>query len=309
MNQILATQNNKKSNKKAGIKGIIMFFAFSIMIFGITLVGEGSYAIYKNIQDKNPSNIPNVTIQRVNDELVVNVKHNAEIMKIIYSWDNNEIENVIPVNDYFVEERIKLLGYNSVLNLTVEDINGKQVTYQKQYMLDGVDITKPLIDIETSNGSDKMVITATDETAISSLTYYWEGEEEVTIYAETEDQKEIKKEFTLTPGTRTINVIAEDKNGNIQEKEQEIITSTSKPKYGVYKNGNQVTFHIEDEDGIKYILVNLNGETYAADDINRKVVDVGPLTLREGNNILSLEVTNVSGYTESAATEIEYTPE
>ena len=308
MNQILATQNNKKSSKKIGIKSVVMFFAFSIILFGVVLIGEGSYAIYKNIQDKNPANVPSVTIQRVNDELVVNIAHKTEIMKIKYTWDNGE-ENVIPINDYNAEERIKLLGYNSTLNLTVEDINGKQVTYQKQYILDGVDITKPNIAINTSNGSSKMTIIATDETSISRLTYSWEGEEASTVYAETEDQKQIEKELTLTPGTRTIKVIAEDKNGNIQEKEQEIITSTSKPKYGVYRNGNQVTFHVEDEDGIKYILVNINGETYAADNINRKSVDVGPLTLKEGNNILYIEITNVSGYTESDATEIEYIPE
>ncbi len=308
MNQILATQNNKKSSKKTGIKSVVMFFAFSIILFGVVLIGEGSYAIYKNIQDKNPANIPSVTIQRVNDELVVNITNNTEIMKIKYTWDNGE-ENVIPINDYNAEERIKLLGYNSTLNLTVEDINGKQVTYQKQYILDGVDITKPNIAINTSNGSSKMTIVATDETAISRLTYSWEGEEASTVFAETEDQKQIEKELTLTPGTRTIKVIAEDKNGNIQEKEQEIITSTSRPKHEIYRNGNQVTFHVEDEDGIKYILVNINGETYAGDNINRKSLDTGPFILKEGNNILYIEITNVSGYTESAATEIEYTPQ
>ena len=306
MNQILVTEYNKKTSKKAGIKGIIMFFAFSLILFGLTLLGEGSYAIYKNIQEKSPSNIPIVNIRRENDELVVNITHSAEIMKIKYSWDMGE-ENIVPINAYTAEERIKLLGYNSTLTLTIEDFNGKQITYQKQYILDGVDITKPSIDVTTSNGSSEMVITAADETAISKLTYKWDGEEEVTIYAETQNQKEIKKEITLTPGTRTITITAEDKNGNIQEMTREIVTSTSKPKMSVLKKENKVTFHVEDEDGVKYILVNLNGETYSADNINRKEVDVGPLTLREGNNILSIEVTNISGYTESAATELEYT--
>ena len=265
MNQILVTENNKKTSKKAGIKGIIMFFAFSLILFGLTLLGEGSYAIYKNIQEKSPSNIPIVNIRRENDEIVVNITHSAEIMKIKYSWDMGE-ENIMKI-----------------------------------------DITKPNIDVTTSNGSSEMVITATDETAISKLTYKWDGEEEVTIYAETQNQKEIKKEINLTPGTRTITITAEDKNGNIQEKKREIVTSTSKPKMSVSKRGDKIILHVEDEDGVKYILVNLNGETYSADNINRKKVDAGPLTLREGNNILSIEVTNISGYTESAATELEYT--
>ena len=54
--------------------------------------------------------------------------------------------------------------------------------------------------------------------------------------------------------------------------------------------------------------INLNGERYSARDINLKEVQVGPLTLQEGNNTISIEVTNVSGYTETATTELQYTP-
>lgn len=308
MNQILATQNTKKSNKTSEIKSIIRFFAISIMLFGLVLSGEGCYAIYKNIENLKPENIPTVSIKRMNDEIILNVQHNTQIMKIKYSWDNGE-ENVIPISDNFAEERITLLGYNSTLNLTIEDINGKQISYQKQFILDGVDITQPKIEITTSNGSNKMIITAIDETAISSMSYNWEGEDEVTIYAETENQKELKREVTLTPGTRIIKVIATDANGNTQELEKEIITSTSKPEIAVFKNKNELTFEIKDKDGIKDVLINLNGETYGATDINLKYIKVGPLTLREGNNIISVEVTNVSGYTESAATELEYNPQ
>ena len=298
MNQILATQNNKKSNKSSEIKNIIMFFAIIIMIFGLILSGEGCYAIYKNIQDQKPENIPSVNMKRINDEIIVNIENNTEIMKIKYSWDGGE-ENVVPVNDYFVEETITLLGYNSTLNLMIEDINGKQVTYKKQFILDGVDITKPTIEISTSNGSNKMTIIAEDETAISSIAYSWEGEDEVVTYAEIDGQKELKQEVTLTPGTKKITIIAKDANGNIEKLEKEIITSTSKPEISAFK----------DKDGIKDILINLNGETYGATNVNLKEVRVGPLTLREGNNIVSIEVTNVSGYTESAATEVEYTPQ
>lgn len=308
MNQILATQNTKKSNKSSEIKNIVMFFAIIIMIFGLILSGEGCYAIYKNIQDQKPENIPTVSMKRINDEIIVNIENNTEIMKIKYSWDGGE-ENVVPVNDYFVEETITLLGYNSTLNLVIEDINGKQVIYQKQFILDGVDITKPTIEISTSNGSNKMTIIAKDETAISSIAYSWEGEDEVVTYAEINGQKELKQEVTLTPGTKKITIIAKDINGNIEELEKEIITSTSKPEISAFKDKDKLSFEIKDKDGIKDILINLNGETYGATNVNLKEVRVGPLTLKEGNNIVSIEVTNVSGYTESAATEIVYTPQ
>ena len=314
MNQILAVENKKKEkNKKIRtgrpieIKGIVKFFAITVIIFGTVFVGQGSYAIYRNIDDRKPANIPTVLISRKNDKAIVQVKSNIEISKIEYSWNNGE-NNAIPIGDTNAEEEITLLGYDSVLNLTVEDINGKKVKYQKQYMLTGVDITKPIVEVETKDGNNNMVITAKDETAIAYMQYQWEGEESVTIEADQNNQKEIKKEVPLTVGTKKIKIIAEDKNGNIEESEKEIVTSTSKPKMTLRKDKQKISIEAEDKDGIQSILVNLNGKEYKITDVNRKKVTVGYLYLREGNNTISIEVTNISGYTEKATTEIQYKP-
>ena len=54
MNQILAVENKKKEKVKTEkiktgrpieIKGIVMFFAIIIMVFGLILAGQGSYAL------------------------------------------------------------------------------------------------------------------------------------------------------------------------------------------------------------------------------------------------------------------------
>ena len=311
MNQILSTENKKNKNNSIHgpmeIRGIIRFFAVAILIFGIVLAGEGSFAIYKNVDDRKPANIPAVTIGRINDQAIVQVKHNVPISKITYYWDNGE-KNVIPIGDNVAQEEITLLGYNSTLYLIVEDENGKQVSYQKQYLLDGVDITKPVIEAPvTQNGSDKMMITAKDETALSYLSYQWEGEEEVFIDAQTENQKEIKQEVTLTPGKKKITIKAEDMNGNVDILEKEILISTSKPKMTIRINGDKIIVGATDKDGVKDIIINLNGERFAARDVNQKKVEVGgPLVLKPGNNTISIEVTNISGYTEKATTEIPY---
>ena len=76
----------------------------------------------------------------------------------------------------------------------------------------------------------------------------------------------------------------------------------------VIKNGKEIIFEVTDKDGVKDITINLNGEKFSAKDINLKEVKVGPLTLKEGNNVISIEVTNISGYTESATTQIQYNP-
>lgn len=314
MNQILAVENKKKQKTKKirtgrpiEIKGIVMFFAVIIMVFGLTLAGQGAYALYKDFDDKKPENIPTVTIDRINDKAIVQVTNSIEISKIVYSWNNGE-ESAIPIGDTSAREEITLLGYDSVLNLTIEDINGKRVKYQKQYLLTGVDITKPTIEIETKDGNSKMKIIAKDETEIAYMEYQWEGEEAVVIKANQQGQTEITTEIPLTVGTKKIKIIAKDANGNIEEIEKEIVTSTSKPEVLAIRNKEKIYIEASDKDGVKNIRINLNGEIYEEKDINKKSVKVGPVILREGNNTILVEVTNVNGYTERASTELQYNP-
>ena len=314
MNQILSIENKKKQKTKKirtrrpiEIKGIIMFFAVIIMVFGLTLAGQGSYALYKNMDDRKPENIPYIKVGRVNDKAIVQVNSNIEISKIVYSWNNGE-ESAIPIGSTNAREEITLLGYDSVLNLTIEDINGKKVKYQKQYILTGVDITKPSIEIETKDGNDKMKIIARDETEISYMSYQWEDGEPVIINANQQGQTEITTEVPLVVGSKKIKIIAKDTNENIEEIEKEIVTSTAKPKITLRRNKQKISIEVEDKDGIASITANLNGEEHKLTDINRKKVKVGYLYLREGNNTISVEITNVNGYTEKATTELQYNP-
>lgn len=318
MNQILAVENkNKKKEKtkkvKTGkpleIEGIIKFFAGAIIVFGITFIGKGSYAIYKNIDDRKPANIPIVNISRINDKAIINVKNNIEISKLVYSWDDGQ-ESAIPIGDTEANEEVLLLGYDSVLNITIEDVNGKQVKYHKAYKLTGVDITKPSIEIETKDGSNKMTITVKDETALSYISYQWEQEDEVIIEVDQNNKKETRKEIDLTPGSKKIKIIAKDENGNIEEIEKEIVASTSKPKMSIKLTNDRkkISVLVEDKDGIKDVIVNLNGKEYSRKDIGEKKIELGYLELREGNNTISVTVTNVSGYTESGTTELQYNP-
>lgn len=316
MNQILAVENKKKEKVKTKkirtgrpieIKGIVMFFAVIIMVFGLTLAGQGSYALYKDIDDRKPENIPYVTIGRVNDKAIVQISSNIEISKLVYSWNNGE-ESAIPIGSTNAREQITLLGYDSVLNLTIEDMNGKRVKFQKQYLLTGVDITKPVVEIETKDGNDKMKIVAKDETGIAYITYQWEDGEPVTVNADQQGQTEMIVQVPLTVGLKKIKIIAVDINGNIEEIEREITTSTSRPKMTLRRNKQKISIEIEDKDGIKSIKANLNGEEYEITNVNRKKVKVGYLYLREGNNTISVEVTNVNDYTEKATAELQYNP-
>lgn len=313
MNQILTVEKKRKEPKqkkqRSGgtieTKGIVRFFAIVIMIFGLVLVGEGSYAMYKEVADKNPANLPKVMVSREGDKVLVSVEHTAEISKVIYSWNNGETTEV-PQGGLTAYEEILLPNQNSILNIIIEDMNGKTAHYQKEYIVEGMDVTKPTIHIQVADGSKKMTITAEDETALSYLSYQWEGEDVVREEATSEMQTKIEKQIDLTPGTKKITIIAEDASGNKEQIEKEIIATTSKPKMQLIRNGREFIIEATDEDGITEIKLNLNGKQYVNPVNKEKYIKIGPALLQEGNNTILVEVTNVNGYTEQAATEIKY---
>ena len=97
MNQILMIENKKKSKKKnrggsgpVEIKSIVMFFAIFLIAFGVFLIGQGSYAIYREAKGSNTEDLPFVSLSRVNDTIVVDVSSRNEIEKLKYSWNNSE---------------------------------------------------------------------------------------------------------------------------------------------------------------------------------------------------------------------------
>ena len=295
MNQILMTEKKKKQKHPkgpVGIKNIVRFFAGSIIVFGVVMIGQGSYAI-------------EVNIVRVNDTAILTVNHNVEISKITYNWDHGE-DTVLPEGTTSAEEVIILPNENTTLYITIEDANRKEITYQKQFLLEGVDITKPKIEIETQDGSDILKIVATDETELTSVTYKWNNEEEQVLTPSEDDKKKIEHEFEMTEGNNKLIISATDSNGNYENIEKEIIVS-SRPTINITKDNDNLIIEVTDKYGIEEITVNLNGQVYSANDLGElKEVKVGPLKLVEGNNTISITVKNKNGLVGRGSTEIEY---
>lgn len=315
MNQILVTEKKKKNKKTSRgpieIKGIVRFFAVFIMLFGIVLAGEGSYALYKEIDESKPENIPNLTLTRDGDTIILQVEHNTEISKINYRWNDGE-ENSIPEGTTYVEEEILLPDGNNVLNITVIDMKNREYQFIKEYNLEGVDITKPNIEVtQTEEGTANISIVASDETAITEMTYKINDEQEVTVQATEDGQKEITQDITLPEGQNTLTVVARDTTDNVTTYEKQIIVSSKPTIEIVSQEGNTITLKISDKYGLKDVIVNLNGKVYSSRDIdqnpnvNKNEIYV-PLELQSGNNVLSIEVTNVNGLKGSASTQLQH---
>lgn len=316
MNQILLTENPKKVKNKRNrnttaaieIAKIVRFFAVFIIIFGLSIIGHSSYALYRDTKASNTDNLAEVSITRINDTLIVDVQSVNMIERFKYSWQNSE-ERSIPENATSFQEEIILPSGNNVLTIILEDETGRAVTYTKDIVLDGIDIAKPQVTINQESTSIR--ITAQDETGIDYMTYRIDDGQEIRVNKNNEDDTTIEYAVTeeeLGRGEHIITVTAYDTSGNsTTEESPQIVISTDRPEIrNLYvEDGGLLIIEIADADGLQSMEINLNGAVYNITDINSTEARYS-LALTQGTNTFSIKVTNVNELSVSGSMEFDY---
>ena len=316
MNQILLTENPKKVKNKRNrnttaaieIAKIVRFFAVFIIIFGLSIIGHSSYALYRDTKASNTDNLAEVSITRINDTLIVDVQSVNMIERFKYSWQNSE-ERSIPENATSFQEEIILPSGNNVLTIILEDETGRAVTYTKDIVLDGIDIAKPQVTINQESTSIR--ITAQDETGIDYMTYRIDDGQEIRVNKNNENDTSIEYAVTeeeLGRGEHKITVTAYDTSGNsTTEESPQIVISTDRPEIrNLYvEDGGLLIIEIADADGLQSMEINLNGAVYNITDINSTEARYS-LALTQGTNTFSIKVTNVNGLSVSGSMEFDY---
>lgn len=219
MNQILATDTNKKkANKSRGpkdIKSVSKFFAIVIMIFGTFLIASSSYGLYKSGEEKEEKQTkPTIIIDtKAEDKLLLRIMHDKEIQKVGYYWNEEEPEIIEGKGRTYIEQEITIPGGENILHITAVDIQGQENHYDKPYE------TKDIINLEVAQGSGKLKITAENENEIKYMTYRWGEEDEVKIDI---NKKEINTEIDIPKGQNTLTIVLVDINNKTITKKQEI---------------------------------------------------------------------------------------
>lgn len=307
MNQILVMENKKKKRSRntgpAELENILKFFAIALIVFGVLFIGHGSYAIYKDAKGKDKRNLPTLTMERVNDEVIIKATSSIKIKNLIYSWNTDE-ETKIPVDGTFIEENVMLLNENGTLNVKIEDEEGRTVKYQKEFIIDGLDITKPTIEIQEQGSNGTIKITATDETQMKYISYSINGSDEIKIDKSDAEDKIMNYILKLKKGENKLTVTAVDSSGNFEIIEKTIIVSGKTTMNLKIENGKLV-ITAEDPDGIKDIEINLNGVTKSVKDINQKSIKA-TLNIVEGTNNIRIKITNVNSLITTGAKEFNY---
>ena len=313
MNQILVTENitekrQKVKSQKAGeinIESIIKFFAITIIIFGLVLSGNGSYALIKDIQNQKTKDIPVVTTERKGNSLKLVVKNNVGIKSIKYSWNDSTEKVVSGKNLTELTTTINIITGNNKLNITVIDTNNNSTQYVKNYIQEEQDTTNPMISI--ANEDPKIKVTVTDDTALDYVIYKYGDNEEKTVTASADEPTKI--EFYIEDveeAELTLTVEAVDKAQNTASAEQkvkgatkstiDVVPDPTDPSYLIIK--------VNDNDGIRMIVFYLNEQEYKTDpniSLNTKEfeyrvkVDKGTTTVKVNAYNLSEQITEFSG--------------
>lgn len=296
MNQILYTNDQKKKGGPLEIKTILIIFAVLCMLFGIILIGK---AVYSMVTKKGATsqNVPLVEVNKENASLIIDIKHDKIIDRIIYNWNDTQEFVLLGKGRKEIQEIIDLPVGNNILNLKVTDIEGKTVSYSQSYELEEGDVIKP--EIELLVESAKVKIVAKDETALDYILYYWNSEDETRVDVREGSLKQIEEKIDILKGENTLTIVAVDKAGNETTKEQ-IFKGVKKPKIDIAKSGNEFIIKVTDEEGIQKIEYVLNGIYYSTDPqktgtpLNMKELEIKQ-PLQQGENKITIKAYNISG--------------
>lgn len=248
MNQILQTEN-KKNNGPIEITKVIKFFAIAIAIFAIILIGLGIYHLITQKREQTSEKpvideqVPEVNINREEDDIKIEVTHNKPISKILYNWNQEEENTIEGNNQTSIIETITLPYGTNTLNITIIDINGTETKFQKEYVVEGNG--KPIIELKLTT-DNKIKITAHDISNIKDITYSWNNGEETKIEATAENLTVMEQEIEIPLGQNTLKVQATNQNNITTTKEIEV-KGVKKPTLNFKKEGDYLIIKAEDE--------------------------------------------------------------
>ena len=289
MNQILATSNTntKKKGGPADIKTIVRVFAIVMIIFGMCMIGTGSYAIYKDSESKTEITKPVITESLKDDTTVLlTVTHDKAIDKIEYRWNDGEVQTITGNGRKYIEQETEIPGGTNTLNVTAIDVDGQEIYTDKEYTTEEV--------INLSVSGSKLKIQAENETEISYMTYRWDEEEEqrIDINSTTVDQ-----EIDIPMGEHDLTVILVDVNNETITKEQKV-KGVTKPTITVELDESKENYiiTITDDTGLEKVDFLIRGEEKTVTVEDGKTELKYKLGLKEGNdNVLEITAYNVDG--------------
>ena len=261
---------------------VVRVFAVMLIIFAIVLIAIGVVGKFSNNEaeqeQEQAANNEKAEIELIPNEdegvLLVKVKHVRPIEKIIYVWENTKEKELKTSGEKEFETEISLPNGEQTITVKVIDNLGKETVVEKKFKSSsGVDIVYPQLDYKVEG--NKLIIIATDETALEKVMYNWNDEPATEVYAESDNQKEIVVETDIERGLNDISITAVDKADNPVMIIRSFKGLTNpEVQYIVSSDNRTVTIRVTHEVGIQSIHVDFNGQGYDVEGIDGTQTDI-----------------------------------
>ncbi len=305
LNQILSIDNSPKGKPKKNrtrnsgpieVNSILKFFSIAILIFGIFMIGSGSYSMYQGANKEVTNSKPVIYVEQTAETAVLlKVTHDKTLSKITYDWNGEGITEIPCSGKKEIETNIELPTGTNRLTVHASDINGQEIEYEKVYTAEG-DIT---IDIKPEGSNLK--ITASGKNKLQYMTYRWDEEEETKVDI---NDDEIEQTIEIPKGQHILTVIVVDVNNKTETKEQEV-KGVTKPKLDVTTDGSDFIINASDEQGLTKVEFIINEtEKYRLDlkaelSLEDRKEFEYKYPLHDGENKLEVTVYNENDITET----------
>ncbi len=260
--------NNHKNSGPIEITKVAKFFAIAMIIFGVFMIGSGSYAMVKNGSTSSASKMPIITMESEAEKTVtITVTHNSPLKEVSYYWNQGEPTQIPTNGQKQVSQTISMPTGVNVLHVYAIDENNIEANAQGTYELVGA------ITINLESVSTGVKITAEGENELSYMTYRWDDEEETRVDINSKSYEEV---IEGPRGTHTLTVVVVDEKNNTETKEQNVLTS-KEPALEVMKDEEDPTkFKLiaSDEEGLTKVLFVINGTDKKKIDLTKVYKDV-----------------------------------
>lgn len=299
MNQILFIEKGKDGGSM-DMKIMARIAAIIILVVGLGLIGKGVFGFIDNAK-KDAMTEPVVSIREVGKELELKITHDKAIDKVVYSWNGSTETTLQGMGRSQMKETLELPVGNNVLTLKITDNAGKTTDFTKSCYRDAnADITAPEIELVVEGSRLKIVVK--DDKEIEKVSYYWNEEDETVIVPREDSVKLVEESIAILKGKNTLTVVATDTSGN-EKVETQTYQGAKKPTISVVKEENELVIKVRDEENIKKIELNFNGEFFSTDAENTGAsLDMQEAEIRQplkqGENVITITAYNVSGLSE-----------
>lgn len=286
MNQILSTERQVKEKTKAkkinnsgdGLttSSIVKFFAIVLIVFGICLTANGTYAFLQT--GKVDANIPkpNIHIEREDAEnIIIRVSSTVGLKEITYSV--NGLSKTVSINNELEKEiEVNLKESSNDIVITAKDTKKQESTYQK------IIETGPKIELEAVEDEGIIKVKATSGSKIDYIEYYWDNDKSSKEMINN-TSAELSIDIIRVAGKHNLTVKAVDVNGVETEKVKEMEMKEG-PKIEVTTNKVDFVIEISDEKAITKVEIVFNGETQPVEENINSTKYTKNFKLKQGEN-------------------------